>query len=146
MTWRIEWSRHYDQIQWTSTTILTGIIGGLLAHSYSIEVGHLDRVVVYSGFALTWLTVYYAASFREIRSLLHTKLPDGEEKNFLADMPHKMKQWQPFLIVFGLLTVAWLRLCWKHGWSVDAIICGVITGLVYASCYFIPRLSSASKR
>ena len=127
MGWRNEWSRHYDQIQWTATTILTGIVGGLVAYSYTVNVGKLNRVVVYVGFALTWLSVYYAASFRELRQLLHANMENKNEEEFLSRLPHKLKQWPAFLVAFGVLAAAWVNLCWKHEWRVDAVVCGVIT-------------------
>jgi hypothetical protein len=39
---RSEWSRHYDQVQWTSTTILTAANGGLLAYTYSRPAARMD--------------------------------------------------------------------------------------------------------
>lgn len=131
MPWRSEWSRHYDQIQWTVTTILTGSVSGLVAYSYTVKVGDLDRFVLYLGFVLTWLTVYYAASFRELRRLLHTKIQDKEEKDFLLDPPHKLKQWPVFLLAFFALAVALVILCLKHGWCINAIVFGTITAAIF---------------
>jgi hypothetical protein len=87
-----------------------------------MEVGKLDKFLVYVGFALTLVSVYYAASFRELRHHLHEKMKDEDEKTFLLKPPHKLKQWPVFLFAFGFLAVAWVRLCWKHGWFCDAII------------------------
>ena len=131
MSWRRDWSRHYDQIQWTATTILTGVIGALVTYSYSVRVGDLDRFVAYVGLALTWLSVYYAASFRELRHLLHENTENKDEKEFLTRLPHALKQWPAFLVAFAVLAAAWVNLCWKHGWHVDAVICGGITIIVF---------------
>ena len=81
--WQSEWSRHYDQIQWTATTIFTGIIGALLAYSYQQDIEKFDPLITFIGLWLTWLMIYYVASCREFRDALHRSLPEGEERNFL---------------------------------------------------------------
>ncbi|MFH1671907.1 MAG: hypothetical protein ABIF87_00545 [Pseudomonadota bacterium] len=119
--WRTEWSRHYDQIQWTATTIFTGVVGVLLAYSYQQEKDKFDPVIAFLGLWLTWLTIYYVASCREFRRALHDGLPDGDEKNFLQNRNQEKNQkrvlwqWPSFLLTFILLTIGWLWQFWRHG-------------------------------
>lgn len=136
MSWKTEWSRHYDQIQWTATTILTGIVGALLAYAYSIP--QIDPFMVWIGCALTWLTVYYAASFRQLRSALHSvrnpaspgESEVGEELVFLSRLPHRLKQWPAFIAAFALFSVAWCLLFRKHGFHGHALCSGITSFVV----------------
>lgn len=130
--WRTDWSRHYDQIQWTTTMILTAAIAVLLAYSYSDK---FEPAIAFLGLWLTWLAVYYAASCREFRRLLHAGLPDGDEKRFLqnkyADKKQKrvLRQWPAFLMTFILLSAGWIWLFWKHDRHIFAIVF-IITSIV----------------
>jgi hypothetical protein len=112
--WRTEWSRHFDQIQWTATTILTAGLGGLLVYSHS----EFNPWLAFIGLWLTLLTVYYAASFREFRRELHEGLADSDERTFLLNTRRKryLRQWPAFLLTFQLLTCAWLYQFWVYGW------------------------------
>lgn len=108
--WRSEWSRHFDQVQWTSTTILTAGVGGLLAYCYS----NFNSWVAFGGLWLTLLTVYYAASFRSTRRQIHAGIT-GDEKTFLT-RKGSLRQWPVFLLTFATITAAWLTLGWQHRW------------------------------
>ncbi len=131
--WRSDWSRHYDQIQWTATTIFTAAISGLLAYSYSREgatafgnPSEFQPWLASIGLWLTWVTVYYAASCRELRRQFHESLPCGEEKHLL-NKSRKLRQWDVFLATFALFTAAWLWQYWMHGWHCLAVALGVIS-------------------
>lgn len=124
--WRAEWSRHYDTIQWTATTILTGVIGALLAYSYS---GKFDPVLAFFGLWLTWTAIYYAASFRKFRNVLHKGMHDGDEKEFLMNGGKKrlLRQWRVFLLTFVILSIGWLWLFWKHEKHCCAVVFSIIS-------------------
>ncbi len=130
--WRTEWSRHYDQIQWTATTIFTGVVGVLLAYSYQQENAKFDPLIAFLGLWLTWLTIYYAASCRELRKVLCEGLPDGDEKSFLLNKNDKKNQrrvlwqWPAFLLTFILLTIGWLWQFWRHGNRASAISLAIV--------------------
>jgi hypothetical protein len=133
--WRTEWSRHYDQIQWTATTIFTGVVGVLLAYSYQQDKDKFDLAIAFLGLCLTWLTIYYVASCREFRRVLHDSLPDGEEKDFLQNRtkaPNQKRllwQWPAFLLTFILLTIGWLWQFWrrdKQGWAIAFAVVSLV--------------------
>jgi len=90
-------------------------IGGLLAFSYSQAGVPFDPWIPAIGLWLTWLAVYYAASCRELRRLLHDDLPAGDEKAFLSKC-RDLRQWPVFLVTFAIITIAWLWHCWAHDW------------------------------
>ena len=114
-TWRSDWSRHYDQVQWTATTLLTAAIGGLLAFSYSQSEPSFEPWIPAIGLWLTWVAVFYAASCRELRRLLYDNVSNDEETIFLA-RPRDLRQWPVFLATFAIITAAWLWHYWAHGW------------------------------
>jgi len=133
--WRTEWSRHYDQIQWRAITIFTGVVGVLLAYSYRQENTEFDPVVAFLGLWLTWLTIYYVASCRELRKVLHEGLCGGDERDFLLNENQEKNQkrvlwqWPAFLLTFILLTIGWLWQFWRHGsraWAVSLAIVFVV--------------------
>jgi hypothetical protein len=131
--WRTEWSRHYDQIQWTATTIFTGVIGVLFAYSYQQESAKFDLLIAFFGLWLTWLTIYYVASCREFRRILHDGLPDGDEKTFLQNKNSEknqkrvLRQGRAFLLTFILLTFGWLWQFWRHGYHCLAIVFMIVS-------------------
>jgi uncharacterized membrane protein len=133
--WRTEWSRHYDQIQWTATTILTGVVAVLFAYSYQLENAKFDPLIAFLGLWLTWLTIYYVASCREFRRILHNGLSDGDEKNFLQNknqaknQKRLLWQWPALLLTFILLTIGWLWQLWRHGnhgWAIAFAIVFIV--------------------
>lgn len=68
------------------------MVGALLAYSYQQETDKFDPLIAFLGLWLTWLTVYYVASCREFRRILHDGLPDGDEKNFLQNRNQEKNQ------------------------------------------------------
>ena len=60
-----EWARHYDILFWTYTTLMTTVIGGLLIYN----VRNFNLWLSILGMFVTIVSVYFAASFRELRHL-----------------------------------------------------------------------------
>lgn len=106
--WQSEWSRHYDQIQWIATTILTTVIAALLGYSYSQAA--VNPLINLIGLGLTLITVYYALSFRELRKELHANLSKNGERAFLCNehKSQRLRQWPVFFFAFASLAVAWI--------------------------------------
>jgi len=130
--WRSDWSRHCDQTQWTAITIFTGMIGALLTYSYHQKGADFDPLIAFLGLWLTWLTIYYVASFKEFRRVLHNGLPEGDEKDFLQNKLNEKRiiwQWPAFLLTFTLLTIGWLWQFWQHGnhgWAIAFAIVFIV--------------------
>ena len=100
---------------------------------------------MFVGLWLTWVTAYYAASFRELRRLLHESLPEGDEKDFLTNKgtfegKRKLKQWRFFLATLALLTAAWLVLIWVNGFHCWAIALGTVSIVIFAILYWKGKL------
>jgi len=103
---KMEWSRHYDSIQWTVTTILIGATGGLLAFVYSAGSFHTPLALL--GAFLTVVSVFFAASFRSLRARLHADLPDADVKYLTST--RMFRQWPVYLIVHLALFLSWVFL------------------------------------
>ncbi len=134
-SWQSEWSRHYDQIQWIATSIFTVAIGGLLTYSqiekkFTPEVGFL-------GLWLTAMTVFYAASFREKRRILHESLPEGEERSYLLGHPsrRRLAQWNVFILTFLIIAADWTYLFWTNHLQVLGPVLGLGTAAVIGLCW-----------
>lgn len=103
-----EWARHYDALFWTVATIMSTAIGGLLLFLISAK---FDLVLALITINLIILTVYFTASFRELRFIFQDIENDDikrviEEREFL--------QWWPYLFIFLFLCVIWVKLLWEH--------------------------------
>lgn len=135
--WRTDWSRHYDKVQWTGTSILTAAVSILLV--YSNTQGKFDPWLAFVGLWLTWLTVYYAASFRKFRRELLEGLPDCPEKSFLKNDPRRrvLAQWPLFLATFVMLTAGWVWGYWTNGYLYWAVGFGAASVVGFA---FLARL------
>lgn len=127
--WRVEWSRHFDHIQWTAITIWTAAVGGLLVYSLDHFDKNFSASIAFGGLWLSWITIYFTASFREFRRELCDGLPDGPEKAFLQNTGKKrvLKQWPVFFVTFAFLTSAWLWQFWTHGWHCTALVLGTLS-------------------
>ncbi|MEJ2745660.1 MAG: hypothetical protein P8123_08275 [bacterium] len=106
-----EWSRHYDVIQWTVTTIIMTVVGGLLVYQWDSSHYSLELAVL--GLGLTWLNMYYAASLRGMRHKLHEAIKDqGIRTHLMARNP--LPQWIVFTLTQGIIAALWLYLMEKH--------------------------------
>jgi len=98
------WGRHYDMLLWTVTTIMAAAIGGLLVYN----VGHFSIWLAVSGFILTIIAVYFAASFRELRHKVEEYYINEEIKEALSN--RKFYQWPAYLLIFIILEALWIKL------------------------------------
>lgn len=117
-----EWARHYDALFWTVATIMSAAIGGLLLFLISYK---FDSILAFVAITLIVLTVYFAASFRELRFMFQN-IENDDMKKF-ADK-REFIQWWPYLSIFLLLCLIWVNLLWNNapeGWIYWLII-GVI--------------------
>ena len=106
-----EWSRHYDQIQWVVTSILVAAVGGLLAFAFTT----FNPSIALLGLGLTNLTLFFAASFRQLRHRLHAELT-GPAKDLPPFRPGgRVRQWPIFVATLAVVDFVWLALLFEHG-------------------------------
>jgi hypothetical protein len=105
-----EWARHYDNLLWTVTAILLAANGALLVHS-SDEADFVSGLAI-GGLFLTVLTVYFAASMRELRFRFQKHL-DPELRSIISK-GRILYQWPAFLVLFLAFIVGWTWLLTSH--------------------------------
>jgi len=93
------WSRHYDSLLWNTTTIFTGLFGGLLAFCYKENFMILSAF----GFLLCPIPVYFAASFRESRDIVHSHMSEDFRKALF--LQRRLLQWPLYIIIFISLEI-----------------------------------------
>lgn len=97
-----EWSRHYDNIQWVVTGVLSAALGGLLVTIYSSFSFELSIL----GLAICVIAVFFSSSFRSLRRQVHLALP-ASHLPFLLSKP-LLRQWPVnvciFVVASGLFT------------------------------------------
>lgn len=89
-----EWSRHYDILLWNTTTIFTGLSGGLVTFLFQ----NFNAYLSVAGMFLCLVPVYLAASFRESRDLVHMHMSDEYRKALFSK--RKLIQWPLFVFIF----------------------------------------------
>jgi len=101
----LEYGRHYDNLVWIVTSLMTGANAALMA----IAGDNLSKPVGSFGILLTVLTVFYAAGFRSIRRRIRRRLP---EDNWLVGGPEEwyLKQWFVYVCSFCIVTLLWTLL------------------------------------
>jgi hypothetical protein len=99
-----ELSRHYDSMLWTVTSLWAAAIGGLLVYCTQ----HFDWWLALLGLILTVCAMFFAASFRRLRSRVHDRMSTRNRALFESDP--LFRQWNVFLVLFLVLTVSWVRL------------------------------------
>jgi hypothetical protein len=62
-------------------------------------------------------------------------MDDSTEKEFITNLPHKLKQLPAFFIALIIVAFAWLRLCWIHGWHLLAFLLGIATFIFFIYFY-----------
>jgi|GEM_PF-3055913 len=91
-----DWARHYDILFWTTTMIMSAAIGGFLSY-LSTNFNPLPAFIVTN---LVILTVYFGASFRELRFIFQEG--QDESAKLLIDK-RDFLQWWPFIFLFMFL-------------------------------------------
>lgn len=136
-TWESEWSRHYDQVQWAATTILTTASSGLLAWMWTRGTNDFNWIIGLLGAWLTLLTAYYAASFRALRHTLHNRM-NTDEGRFLRGHRRRsyLPQWPLFFFTLAAVELAWLHLFWESGMREQAIVGGIVASPVFAYIFW----------
>jgi hypothetical protein len=106
---------------------------GLLVYSLDHDDKKFSALIAFGGLWLSWITIYFTASFREFRRELCAGLPDGPEKSFLRNEHKKrlLRQWPVFFTTFALLTAAWLWQFWTHGWHWTSLVLGTLSLAVF---------------
>ncbi len=103
-----DWARHYDTLLWTTTTIFLTAIGVFFTYVNS----HPDIWLSLFGLILSGSTVYFAASFRQLR---YQEGPKGKIRKGLL-------QWYPYLFIFWCIGELWIRLisysCYVCFWCI----------------------------
>ncbi len=100
-----EWARHYDTLLWTATYILLAADGALLV--YCSDRAKFRTSLAFGGMLLNVVTVYIAASMRELRHKVGGKL-DRKMMETLKD--RKLYQWGAFVTIFVLIAGGWILL------------------------------------
>lgn len=113
------WSRHYDTLLWTVTGIFSGANSGLLLYAYDSKSDVLGVYIL--GIILTFITVYFARSFRANRESVHDLLAaikskeeseeeTGERKKALEGLVSSpgYEQWPIFVLFFIILNTLWI--------------------------------------
>lgn len=142
-----EWVRHYDNLLWTVTSILFAANGALLA--YSSDKDNFVSDLAIGGLVLTGLTVYFAASMRELRHRVQGHL-DGELPSIIQE-GRRLYQWWAFIALFVMLTVGWTRLLLANepAWWPRSLIFGggvAITTLWLGWCFDRPAKKTKKKK
>lgn len=99
-----EWARHYDALFWTVATIMSTVIGGILLFLISVK---FTLTLAFITINLIILSVYFAASFRELRFIFQD-IENGDIKKIIDN--REFLQWWPYLSIFILLCFFWVKL------------------------------------
>jgi hypothetical protein len=99
-----EWSRHYDNIQWVVTGVLSAAVGGLLVTVYASFL----RELCILGLVICVIAVFFSASFRALRRRIHLALPESH-RPFLRSRP-LLRQWP---VNVGVFVIASAMFSWK---------------------------------
>lgn len=140
------WVRHFDSLLWTVTSILLAANGALLVYSYSSDNRKFVSGLAVGGLILTGLTVYFAASMRELRHRFQERLDD--ELKALIQQGRRLYQWWAFIALFLLLIVGWTWLlcarapAWRFLWFDLGGIVAIATLLL---AYFSARSAKKTR-
>jgi ABC-type multidrug transport system permease subunit len=140
------WSRHYDTMLWTVTSIIAGATGGLLVYAYSNE--KLHWIVFVVGITFTVLAVFFAASFRAARNFVHSKM-DKSDTEIVRGTPFWLfKQWPVFVLFWTAVLFAWIaRLVelYPHKMELWLVLGGVCVVLILVLASFADKKTVCSK-
>jgi hypothetical protein len=95
---KADWARHYDILFWTTTTIMSAAIGSFL--SYLSSPSQFNPSLVFIVINLITLTVYFGASFRELRFIFQE---DQDALTKLLIDKRDFLQWWVFISLFMFL-------------------------------------------
>ena len=133
----LEFTRHYDNLLWVVTSLLTPANAALLA----ISVDHLSIEVGVLGILLSILTVFFAASFRLLRLRLHARLHQDSPDRYAwlyAGPAGWAGQWKIYVLFFAVVAGLWISVLWKqfpqyqYAWWVTAFLSAGVLGWLYA--------------
>lgn len=156
-SWQSEWSRHFDQIQWTAISIMmtgnVGLVAFTIAGGWKAipDGSELDKsklgwdLLGVLGIALTLMTTFYAASFRRRRFDLHSQnIARTAEGKYLASRARgetfSLKtgslpgQWRLFMLFHVLLAGLYVTHVWlaTSGLAIlIAIAGGILLGYIW---------------
>lgn len=108
-TQAFEFSRHYDNLLWIVTSLLTTANAALMAiaaDKVSIQVGVF-------GIALSVLTVFFAASFRMLRRRVHDRLETSgatDSRWLYSGLAGFGAQWLIYVLFFAGISALWTSL------------------------------------
>lgn len=149
----LEFTRHYDNLLWVVTSLLTTANAALMAlagERLSIQVGAL-------GIALSILTVFFAASFRLLRRQVHDRLDEdsiGRVAWLYGGAPGWIRQWPVYVVFFGGVAALWISLLFQHFpqyrciWWITIVVSAVLLSSLYfmARSHTLPMRHDADKR
>lgn len=108
------WIRHYDNLLWTTSSILLAANGVLINALMRTEKDNflLRLFIAVLGYSLTMVTVYFAASFRNLRhgyaDEYYKDLNDTTKAETIRKIHESaMKQWPIYVLMFGLIGIFW---------------------------------------
>lgn len=107
--------RHYDSLLWVVTSLLAtsnAALLGLGGRAMSIQVGLL-------GVGLSVATVFFAASFRQIRGRILCRL--NTDRWLSVDTRGRMRQWPWYVAFFAGSAALWFSLLFSHFPSDDLV-------------------------
>jgi len=107
----LEWSRHYDVIQWTITGISFASTGALFGFCWATE--GIPYYVFLFGMALPVLGHIYAASFRNLRRKVHERLNDRRYLELIRANPG-YHTWGLAAALHTMLFSGWLALTYDR--------------------------------
>lgn len=102
------WTRHFDTLLWSVTSIFATAIGALIAYSYS----NFDIAISIAGLFFTILPVYFGASFRELRKRVNKYL--NPELKAAIRYGRSLYQWPLFVSIFVVFQALWVLLLLKN--------------------------------
>lgn len=132
----LEFSRHYDNLLWVVTTVMTSANAALLA----IAGGQLTVQSGVLGLSLPVLTVFFAASFRRLRLRIHDKLErdsPGEHRWLYSGHAGWASQWKAYVGFFAAMSGLWASLLFdkfpahRFLWGAATTICAGLFALFY---------------
>jgi len=139
----LEWSRHYDNLLWIVTSLLTGANAALMA----IAADKLRPEIGVFGMILTVATVFFATSFRSIRRRLHEQLEAGRPQYtyLLKGGEEWLGQWLPYVLFFAMVAILWTWMLWAK-YPQHRCIWGSVLFLSLASLTYLFRKGKSGNR
>ena len=135
--WRLELSRHYDNLQWIVIPIFSAAVGALLFYSFTDSTQEAWPELF--GISLTLIGVYYVASYRRFRGRIHGSIENQKLREYLNKPggPNLIPQWNLFVSVFAGIDALYVwRISKKINGHHDILIMLLIFVLVLLFIYW----------